>query len=89
MEIPTTYLFGWIGPAKFHARIEHYEDLIEGMKKKIIIEYIDVDGGQSVVNAARIDSLYISTPESREASRAFFEQEKEEDEAEEKEEWEK
>jgi len=86
---PTTYVFGWIGAAKFHAKIEHFEDFISAMKKKEVIEFIDVDEERSAINAKYIDSVYVSTPESREASRAFYKQEKEEDEEEEKEAWEK
>lgn len=83
---PTTYLFGWIASAKFHARIEHWEDFVSAMKKKEVIEFIDVDGERSVINAKYIDSIYISTPESRENSRAFFKWEEEENPPEEKDE---
>jgi len=76
-EIPTTYVFGWIGSAKFHAKVEFYEDIVQGMRDGSVVEIIDVDDERGAFNCAHVDSVYISTPDSREASRAFFEQENE------------
>lgn len=70
---PSTYVVGYLGGMRFFARQEYYRDLVQSMKDKTCVEFIDVDGEHGTVNGIMIESVFLSSPDSR-RDRDIFEE---------------
>ena len=64
-----TFVIGRVNGLCFQAQAEYYDALRAGMFSKECVDFVDVDGAPSCVNGKWLDTIYLSSPESRENTR--------------------
>lgn len=64
------FVVGFVSGVRFFAKAECFGDLRNAMVNKTCTDFVDVDGEPGVSNGRWLETLYLSSPESRERKRA-------------------